>query len=242
MKGLVTQIPSLIETIRDLFYPPHCSICAKALTGRDLMCMACETALPRIVAPFCPVCSQPMLGLRGDSCVNCRERNYYLQCVVAPYQSKDAVRELVHRFKYGRQLHLRKLLGKLAFEGMQDSRIKNLTFDWIVPVPLHSLKEREREFNQAAEIGAILSRLSGVPMKNALKRVRYTPTQTRFDRITRMRNLQGAFKVSKNHTVPEKTILLVDDVVTTASTLDECARTFLDAGAHAVYGITVARG
>ncbi|MEO8205340.1 MAG: ComF family protein [Chthoniobacterales bacterium] len=241
MKGLAASLPPLLEVFRDLFYPPHCSICEKALSG-GLVCASCESDLPRIVAPFCPVCSQPMLGLRDDSCVNCRNRNYYLQCVVAPYQSKAAVRELVHRFKYGRSLHLRSLLGQLLFEGMKDARIRDISFDWIVPVPLHSLKLREREFNQAAEIGGVLSRLTGIPLQNALKRVRYTPTQTRFDRISRMRNLQGAFKVSKNQPVSEKTILLVDDVVTTASTLDECARTFLDAGARAVYGITVARG
>jgi len=183
-----------------------------------------------------------MQGLIGDSCVNCRGRNYYLHSIVSPFQSRGVLREMLHRFKYGRELYLRKILGRLIFEGMRDNRICGVTFDCIVPVPLHPLKKREREFNQAEEISRVLSVLTGIPTRNFLKRERYTSTQTRFDRSGRMRNLQGAFKVSKNRGVNGKTILLLDDVVTTASTLDECAHTLLDSDAEAVYGITVARG
>ncbi|MEO6848860.1 MAG: ComF family protein [Chthoniobacterales bacterium] len=241
MELLALKIRPCLEALGSLFFPPHCCACDDRIDS-GYLCATCSSALVRIGEACCLVCSHSMRGLPTGLCTNCNGRALSFHCVVAVCQSKGVVRELIHRFKYGRELHLRSLLGSLLIEGLQDHRLRHVAFDCITPVPLHPLKLREREFNQAEELAAILSRFSRIPLKNCLKRTRYTVTQTQFDRLIRMRNLQGAFKVGKNHDVSEKTILLVDDVMTTASTLNECARTLLEAGAHAVYGITIARG
>ena len=157
-------------------------------------------------------------------------------------QSRGVVRELIHRFKYGGETWLAGLLGEFLRQGLRDARLVGKSFDAVVPVPLHALRRREREFNQAEVLARDLARGQGWEFYDALQRIRYTVTQTHFDRRRRMKNLRNAFRVRRNATVEGKRLLLVDDVLTTGSTLDECARMLLGAGAEAIYALTVARG
>lgn len=157
-------------------------------------------------------------------------------------QSRGVVRELVHRFKYGGEIWLAGLLGDFLRMGLRDARLKGRTFEAVVPVPLHPLRKREREFNQAEVLARELARGQGWELCDALERTRYTVTQTHFDRRHRMRNLRDAFRIRRGVTVRGKNLLLVDDVLTTGSTLDECARVLLAEGTRAVFALTVARG
>ena len=157
-------------------------------------------------------------------------------------QSRGIVRELVHRFKYGGETWLAGLLGEFLRHGLRDARLADKGFDAVVPVPLHPLRRREREFNQAEVLARDLARGEGWVFCDALQRIRYTVTQTHFDRRRRMKNLREAFRVRRNAAVEGKRLLLVDDVLTTGSTLDECARMLLRAGAEAIDALTVTRG
>ncbi len=161
---------------------------------------------------------------------------------IAVMRCTGEVRELLHRFKYNNERYLRRLLGAWLAEALDDDRLADVEPDVLVPVPLHPAREREREFNQAEELARWVTRLRGVPTANLLRRRRYTVTQTQFDRTRRMRNLRDAFEVRHNGSVADKHILLVDDILTTGSTLDECARVLVEAGAASVNAITVARG
>ena len=157
-------------------------------------------------------------------------------------QSRGIMRDLIHRFKYGGEVWVGALLSDFLTQGLGDPRLKGRSFDAVVPVPLHPLRRREREFNQAEILGRELARGQKLEFYDALERIRYTVTQTHFDRRRRMRNLQDAFGLRHNATVRGKNLLLVDDVLTTGSTLDECARVLLAAGARSVHALTVARG
>jgi ComF family protein len=152
------------------------------------------------------------------------------------------VRKVMHDFKYGRQLHLRHLLGHWLAEAMADSRLAGRRFHFIVPVPLHPARKRERGFNQAELLALELKRASRIPVHNVLRRTRYTTTQTQFDRSERMENLRGAFRLRRGCNVQGLRMLLVDDVLTTGSTLSECAAVLKKAGALSVHAATVARG
>jgi competence protein ComFC len=132
------------------------------------------------------------------------------------------------------------LTGWLA-EGLDDPRLKGLHFDLLIPVPLHSLRKRDREFNQAEIFSKILARRSGIKYCAGIERTRRTGTQTALDRRRRMQNLRDAFRLRKNTDVTDKTVLLVDDIFTTGSTLDACSRVLLQAGAKSVRALTVAR-
>ncbi len=157
-------------------------------------------------------------------------------------RSTGVVRDLIHRFKYSRDETLRRPLGNWLAEAFDDRRLADAEPDWIVPVPLHPVRQREREYNQAALLAEWVARRSGIPYRNVLRRMRYTTTQTQFDRRHRMRNLRGAFALRHNVSVIDKHILLVDDVLTTGATLDACSSILLEAGASRVHAITLARG
>jgi ComF family protein len=152
------------------------------------------------------------------------------------------VREVIHSFKYGRQIYLRHLLGRWLGETLNDARLAGRRFDLIVPVPLHPARQRERGFNQAEILARELHRSSRLPIRNVLQRTRYTTTQTQFDRSERMENLRGAFRLRRGSNVQDLRMLLVDDVLTTGSTLSECASVLREAGAFSVHAATAARG
>ena len=157
-------------------------------------------------------------------------------------QSCGIVRDLIHRFKYGGEVWVGALLADFLTQGLRDPRLNGCSFDAVVPVPLHPLRRREREFNQAEVLSRELARKNNLAFCEALERLRYTVTQTHFDRRRRMQNLRDAFGLRRNAPVQGKDLLLVDDVLTTGSTLDECARVLLTAGARSVRALTVARG
>ena len=227
-----------------LLYPPHCAACGAETAAGVHLCAGCGEKARRIEAPFCRVCSQPFDGAitAEFTCQNCAERTLHFDCAVAPFLSRGVVREFIHRFKYDREFSLRLPLAEWAAEGLADERLRARPFDAFVPVPLHHARFREREFNQAGELARLLSRRTGVPLLNALRRIRYTSTQTVLDRHERMENLRNAFRVRHSPAVQHRHLVLVDDIFTTGSTVDECARVLRAAGAASVRVVTVARG
>ena len=148
----------------------------------------------------------------------------------------------MHDFKYQGFLHLRQPLAAWLAETLDDPRLAGRRIDCIIPVPLHPARERERGFNQAEVLARLLGRQAHLPVRSLLQRIRYTTTQTQFDRAERMQNLAGAFRLRRGGVVRDLRVLLVDDVLTTGSTLSECAEVLKKAGAVSVHAATAARG
>ena len=226
-----------------LLYPPACAICGKNVRAGEYLCNWCEAKAVRIVAPFCQKCSQPFEGAITSefTCANCAHRMMHFDAAVSAYRGRGIVREIIHEFKYGRQIHLRHLVARWLHAALDDERIRGSRFDLIVPVPLHATRQRERGFNQASLLAALLSAQTAIPSKPTLERIRYTTTQTALDRSERMENLHNAFRLRKNADVRGLRVLLIDDVLTTGSTLSECARVLKRAGALSVHAATAAR-
>ena len=240
------SLPAQLEPLRallSLFYPPLCVVCSAAVDYGQYLCPECEEKAPRIKPPFCEKCSEQFTGAIGASftCANCAHRCLYFDAAVSSYRSRGIVRTLVHQFKYGRQFHLRHPLADWLGETIHDPRLRGRRFDILVPVPLHPARERERGFNQAQLLADLLSTRISVPVQPALERIRYTTTQTAFDRAERMENLRDAFRLRKKANVQDLRVLLIDDILTTGSTLSECARILKKAGAMSVYAATAAR-
>lgn len=233
-----------VRAIASLLYPPVCAICSTDVAAREYLCQECEEKITHIVPPFCGKCSEPFEGaITGPfNCANCAHRTLHFEAAVAAYRSRGIVRRIILDFKYGRQVHLRHLVARWLLAALDDSRLCDREFDLIVPVPLHPARERERGFNQAGLLAELLSRRMSVRANPVLERTRYTTTQTAFDRAERMENLRGAFRLRRKADVRELRVLLIDDVLTTGSTLSECARVLKKAGAHSVHAATAARG
>jgi ComF family protein len=185
-------------------------------------------------------------------CSNCEGLKLEFDFAVAACTARGPVRELIHRFKYGRRLHLRAALAVLLRRVLDEERLKDEDLaQWLlVPVPLHPERESDREFNQSWELCMRLAQFTGIPTAEVLERTQPTVKQAHLNRLQRQENLRGAFRLRParwwNRHVPEvqgRKILLVDDVLTTGSTTSECARVLKkDGGAEKVVVITVARG
>jgi ComF family protein len=242
--GFTFAVPhALLETFISLFFPPHCAGCAVRVESGQDFCPVCAATIEFIKPPRCQICSQPFDGMSGEfECPNCRGTAFHFDCAVSVVRSRRVIRELIHRVKYNREIWIMKILGRILLQGLADSRLSGQEFDAIVPVPLHSKRLREREFNQAALLAGQLSRAAGTPMREVLVRSRYTGTQTTLDRVERRQNLRNAFSLRKNVDVTDQNLLLIDDVLTTGSTLDACAAVLLEQGAESVRALTLARG
>src|SRR5213594_2391409 len=240
---IALQKIDLLEAAVSLLYPPTCTICGGSVRGDEYLCNVCEAKAARIIAPFCEKCSEPFEGSITSAfmCANCAHRTIYFEAAVAAYRGRGIVRQIVHEFKYGRQIHLRHLVARWLHAALDDERLRGRRFDVILPVPLHATRLRERGFNQASLLAALLSAQTSISSKPVLERIRYTTTQTALDRAERMENLHNAFRLRKNADVRGLRVLLIDDVLTTGSTLNECARVLKRAGALSVHAATAAR-
>lgn len=234
----------------DLFYPPICAVCEKILTDGRALCDECAADLPRLTAPFCQTCGEPFPGqIDGAfSCPNCRDLKLSFD-FARPATSRDKrTLDMIHGLKYERQIHLARDLGGLAAEAFSDPRLTPaLAGKWpLIPVPLHRHRFRNRHFNQAEEISREISHVTGLPILKALRRIRSTEHQTALTRAQRLENLRGAFAITRSghRHISHSPVgaVLVDDVFTTGSTVDECAKTLRRAGMSHIVVVTIMRG
>ena len=218
----------------DLLYPPRCALCGR---GGAFLCEACLGALPRAEGRRCGVCWLPLDPY--EACRGCAEHRPAFSAVRAPFRYAGDVRTLVHAFKYEGRTTLAEPLTR-ALVGCY--REHGLAADVVVPVPLKGRRRRQRGFNQALLLARGLGRAAGLPVAEALVRVRFPRPQARATSAAeRRRNVAGAFAVVDATAVNGRRVLVVDDIATTGATLDACARALLDAGAAEVLALTLAR-
>ena len=237
---------NLPDTALGFFYPEICQLCQneRADAKNGFVGAKCWQQIRFIRPPFCERCGLPFDGDLTTSfeCSNCREMELHFSSARSAAVAKTAVLEIIHRYKYQRQLWFEPFLADLLLrEALPVLRGQN--WDFIVPVPLHPLKQREREFNQAARLAKHLSDATKIPLnEKILRRVKTTATQTRLTREQRAENMRRAFAVRKNTKLTGERIVLVDDVFTTGATTNACAKMLRAAGAGDVCVWTVARG
>ena len=227
-------------------FPEICQLCGehRATAKEGYVCARCWSHVRFIKPPFCERCGLPFEGdlTTPFECTNCREMVLHFSAARSAVVASGAVREIIHRYKYQRALWFEPFLADLLLRETVPA-LRGKDWDLIVPVPLHSLKQREREFNQAERLAARLSDATRIPLnKRLLQRVRFTNTQTRLTRPERAANMRGAFAMRHGARLDGERVILVDDVFTTGATTSACAQTLLAAGAGKVCVWTVARG
>jgi competence protein ComFC len=237
---------SALSTTLGLFYPEVCALCLDepATAQQGFVGAQCRRFVQFVRPPFCERCGLPFEGdiTTSFGCTNCRDLELHFSYARAAVVSKTIVRDAIHHFKYSRALWFENFLaGLLLAEAVPVLRGQKWNF--IVPVPLHPLKKREREFNQAELLAARLSKATAIPLNiKLLCRVKPTATQTVLRREQRATNMRGAFAVHDRLKLDGEKIVLVDDVFTTGATTNDCARALRAAGAGEVCVWTVARG
>lgn len=240
---------SWLEALLAFFYPPVCQICGtgRAEADEGYVCAACWSradGVRFIQPPFCERCGLPTEAAVTTTyeCSNCRDMKLHFSRARAAVVATGLVLEVIHRYKYRRALWFEPFLAELLIRQAAEP-VRAAGWDAIVPVPLHPLKRREREFNQAERLARRLARATGVPLRRDLvRRARFTSTQTALSRRERERNMRGAFVPLTGREAAGARLLLFDDVLTTGATTSACARALRQAGAAEVAVWTVARG
>jgi ComF family protein len=175
-------------------------------------------------------------------CANCHGVTLHFSHARAAALADDFMLDVIHRYKYSRALYFEPFLAGVLLEQAVPALITG-HWDMVVPVPLHPVKEREREFNQAERLARHLARALQVPLHaRVVRRVRMTETQTHLNREERAENMKGAFAPRQAGELSGLRVVLVDDVMTTCATTNACAGALREAGAAEVCVWTVARG
>ena len=246
MTALASPIHSWLNTGLGFIYPEVCQFCGEetAIPRDGFVCRHCWTQVRFIRPPFCERCGLPYSGdlTTPFECANCREMELHFSSARSAVVARGITRDAIHRYKYQRALWFEPFLADLL---VREARpvLRDEHWDFIVPVPLHPVKHREREFNQAARLAAHLSAATGIPLnERLLQRVSPTATQTLLTREQRAANMRRAFATNAKARLDGERIVVVDDVFTTGATTSACAKVLKSAGAGEVCVWTVARG
>lgn len=252
-------LQSLWQGFVTTLFPPKCVVCSSYYAWQpsarkplsdpipDLIaqyfCESCQKELTLIASPFCSKCGIPFVSRQGDNhtCSACLLEKKYFRRARAFGVYEGSLLEAIHRLKYKKKTLLSRPLSALARETF--FRFWGVdTIDLIVPVPLHVKRLRERGFNQAHLLVIRWAKREGIPLDGlTLYRGRWTEPQTTLSRTERQKNMKGAFLLRHKERIKGRRILLVDDVYTTGTTVNECARVLIKAGAEFVDVLTLAR-
>lgn len=234
------------ENIIHLLFPRRCPICDKAMFSSvfmktELCCAACREIPEYVKEPVCKKCGKPIENERAEYCYDCRKHPGGFAQGKALWIYKDQVKESMYRFKYQNRQEYARYYGseivRVYGEWMKRNKIEA-----IVPIPLHWTKKRRRGYNQAQLLTAEIGKQTGLPVyPKLLKRIKKTKAQKNLDETERKNNLKKAFKTQENK-VQLSHILLVDDIYTTGSTINEAALELKRAGIERVYYVSVCIG
>jgi len=235
--GLPSSVRFLLKSLADFVYPPICYGCDVEVE-EGLVCEGCRLALFTHELAVCPKCGRPCTRT-AETCGQCRTR-FSLSRVRALGLYVPPFDKLVQAFKYSGKTKVGELLGRALATLVQQDEVLSAA-DAVCPVPLHPARLRERGFNQSLLLAAAISMSTRIPLTESLVRTRYTPTQTaKATPEKRLKNVKDAFQFRPDADVAGKTVLLVDDVMTTGATLDQAAKALLEGGAASVLGAVVA--
>lgn len=254
-----TALSELVTGFVSLLYPPHCALCRAPLAGpagldwrnqsrgaselSEPLCPRCREALPVTRPPWCPGCARSLAGTGADvtHCRDCRRRPSGFAWARAACAYEGVAKECVVQLKYHRQLGL---VGPMARQMLAAARtLPPVAAEALVPVPLHAARQRERTFNQAGVLAESLGAALGLPvLAHALLRRRATAPQHTLEAPARRANVAGCFAIRQPALVRGRSLLLVDDVVTTGATAQACARALRAAGATRLGLLAFAHG
>ena len=225
----------------ELLFPRRCPVCDKPVDklGRYI-CQKCQNTLRYVQSPYCMKCGKSLKDEMKEYCGDCLGSSHFFERGRALYEY-DSIKEAIYRFKYERRREYADFFGK-ELARQFGTQIKEWKADAIVPVPLHAEREKKRGYNQAALLAKELEKELGIPVKEKIiRRVKATLPQKQVNGKERQNNLKNAFKIRKND-VKLNTVIVVDDIYTTGTTMDEIAGCLKRAGIREIYCISLAVG
>lgn len=240
---MIGSIKLIWDKLLEIMYPKRCLLCDGILSYgfNERLCEGCKVEGVWIQGDLCSKCGKPLEAHRLELCFDCSKKTHYYDEGRAMWLYQGSIKKAIQRYKYGE----RKGYGKAFALELHNyySRNINWKIDMLTSVPLHPNKLRERSFNQSALIADKLSVYLGIVVNNELLiRVKNTKPQKDLSDIERIHNVRDAFSVNDLFSCRGKNILIVDDIYTTGSTIDSCAKVLKNHGASNVYFLALAIG
>ena len=228
-----------------IFFPSFCEICSSLLESPDdkIVCHSCLHSIKLPRTSYCSRCGRFFDSL-GDPhlCSRCAQKPPSFSAHYSSGRYQGILKDVILLFKYRKFSILGKELARLALNNLTNKREFFSGLEIVVPVPLHSIKKKQRGFNQAETIAReIAKQLNTDYVKDALVKKKNTPPQTSLLAEERRQSIKNAFDLKKRERIEGKIVLLVDDVYTTGSTLQECSRVLIQGGAQDVRALTLAQ-
>lgn len=226
-----------------LLYPPRCTFCQEIipLTVDNLWCYDCQEAYPLIEDPVCKKCGK-QLAHDDDHCLDCKTTTHHYTQGIALYPYEGAVQEAIYRFKYGGRRKYAQFFAKMMYHKLKETAFFHKV-DLIIPVPVSKERLQQRGYNQAEELAKYLSNMSKIPYnRNILIRQKHTKPQSGFSPAQRYENIQDAFLTTGSLPPEYQVILVIDDIYTTGSTINECSKILKNAGAIQIYSCVASIG
>ena len=247
-KGAAGRLPAVPEAalragriLTELLFPGRCPVCDRPVEppGGDI-CGGCEGTLVRIREPRCQKCGKQLQDAGAEYCYDCGRSRHVYDRGAALY-TYACIRRTIYRFKYRGRREYAVFLGRALAENL-GGLILSWRPDALVPVPLHPERERDRGYNQAELLALQLGKRLGIPILSGyLARVKNTRPQKELEGAARQNNLKKAFKIVQDD-VKLNTIVIIDDIYTTGSTIDAAALECRKAGVQRVFFIALAIG
>ena len=224
------------QAMLDFALPARCSGCGTIVDEVHTFCVDCWRSIDFITGG-CTCCGLPLAATDIDVCAACMAKPPRIKRLRSAVTYDEITRGLALRLKYGRKVGLAKTMAHYMAPLLSGLNSDSA----IVPVPLHRRRLWQRGFNQAGLLAVELSKRTGLPVDQSLVRTKRTPPLQGLSRLQRRRAVAGAFAVRDGANLKGRTVVLVDDVLTTGSTANGCARALLKAGAARVEFVSWAR-
>ena len=243
-----TKQKDSIKTARKIFhnilygiFPKSCPLCDEIITPEELICKHCSLGIKLVQEPKCKKCGKKLLSDRQEYCHNCSENNHFFETGISTFEYTEEIRKAIYKFKY----HNRRDYGKFFADAIYKNNgreIEGWKADVMIPVPIHYKRRVKRGYNQAEILARELGEYINIPINSkCIVRQNNTKPQKELSVLERKQNLENAFKIVDN-VVKYKKVILIDDIYTTGSTIDGCAKVLLSAGVDKVYYISLSIG
>jgi len=241
------MLKSFTSAVLDLIYPNNCINCKTAIIDRDYgfsLCQDCWQSIEKNLPPFCLKCGVHLEDIKTgiDLCKDCQKQQFYFDKAFSVFLYKGIIKELIHKFKYSNKTMLAKVFAQMIFDFTMNFNIQFSDYDIMLPVPLHSTRLREREYNQCEILAQQLQKFFPIQLSTKdVKRIKNTKSQITLDKVSRWKNVEDIFKITNEYIFEDKNVLIVDDLITTGATASELAKTLKESGARTVSVLTIAK-
>lgn len=235
---------SCIEKILNFIFPPRCMVCDNITEFNNTthVCAECYARLKSINLPVCNYCGKELEDPGRACCYECAVQDNYYDIAICACEYCGIIKVILQKLKFDNRVELCPLISEILVKKIKQ-KTGILKFDIIISVPLHPNRMKQRGYNQSQLIAQYVANALKVDYElNVIEKIRDIPRQSELCRADRILNVKGAFRVTMSEKVAGKNILLIDDILTTGSTLRECSKELKKSGAKSITVATVATG